>query len=185
MNTSAIYGLLVAICIVGVTMYVVSTNNTGDPDYYENPYYTLTYKESTEDKTLKHYKNGYAVFSPTGLYTQMSYPGTINSWSDQYLGDDGSFIWWDVTIEIYAEPNKAYGFGGGFVCQRNHPNNISDLLYICTNGLDYNDQSYPSIFITDSKGRATLTFPVGVFSDQVYAGFIAHNWGEPKTVTKL
>jgi len=177
--------LVVSSLIVGGVVGLFILNK--DPDHYKNTYYTLSYKESIGEKTFTNPFGDERTTDPTGLYTHTTYyvdEFIHGNWGST-LGSEGEFIWWDVTIEIYSKPNKVYSFGGAFIYQREMPNEIADELYMWISQTGYNNANWQPVFTTDDKGRATLTFSIGVFSDQVYAGFNAYEWGDPKTVTKL
>jgi len=180
--------ITVGLVVVGVVWYSATSKDPEDPDHFKSPYYALSYKESYDVKTLKHLYNGTTVTTaPTGIYTDIEYTKGYDFPVNNTLGDGEQYMWWDVTVEIYAAPNIYFGNGTfKFVHDHLKPHNITDERFI-----KYGWYASHTVIggvgghWTDDKGRATITFTIGVYADQVYAGFISSIWGEPRTVTKL
>ena len=186
MNTNTMIALGVVACLLvagGVAAFLLLGNNDKDPDYYENPYYTLSYSISTEEKTLTDVYGDQVVTGPTGLYSySYIYSGTNYIASGGNLGSTGSFIWWDVQIEIYGKPNELYLYPIYFAHQREPPNTLEGVQgFIRVWNLGYNNMIGPSY--TDDKGRLTLTFSLGVFSDEIFGAVDLPGLGAPKSVT--
>jgi len=195
--------VFVALIIIGVCAFIVigEEYNKGSkkefykPDYYENPYYTLSYTVSNESKTLTTGRGGKEIITyPTGKYTFMLDPNT------QYFGglptleqnvnsgvvEDTGYVWWDIVIEIYAKPDTDYGIT--VYCTTSIPHKDRDGNYILLPGIynNFNFNHYLGDWIhTDSNGRYTLTFSLGALSHDVMTDARIDVFGSPRSITKL
>jgi len=192
MNTNAaIVAIIVAVVVLtGVIVYLASDKDK-DPDYYEDPYYTVSYSISTEQKTLYRYNQPDITIDPTGRYTYLHTHSNSYGYSSTggSLGDDGNYVWWDITIEIYSKPNTNYNVDSIFFKYlREHPDDILYDAYMRTITINYTnfnvDHSIGSQLVkTNDKGRFTLTFSIGVHSDQVMSDIDFIAFGAPRSVT--
>jgi hypothetical protein len=133
------------------------------------------------DRTLKKIHGDEITTGPTGLYTP-----TLNSDKSPYwyLGTIGDFIWWDVTIEIYAAPDTIY-LSNKIDMTNERLIGAVELPYIVMIGYDINFNHGGNYVWTDDKGRYTLKFSMGVFSDQIFGEIHYPGFGAPRSVTAL
>ena len=104
-------GIVIAgVVALGLILVAAAFVLMKEPDHYNNPYYTLTYSESTEERTLSSYYHGDITVGPTGEYTLlMRNPSDTSGFFSTLGHTEGiDYLWWDVTIDIYAKPNTLY-----------------------------------------------------------------------------
>ena len=185
-------GIVIAgVVALGLVLVVAAFVLMKEPDHYNNPYYTLTYSESTEERTLSSLFHGDITVSPTGEHTSI-----MKNLSDIYsllptLGhrEGVDYLWWDVTIDIYAKPNTVYHIQRvAFLSSAVTDHWYTDEPWLIPSG-NYNNYNFSKItygaITTDNNGRYTLTFSIGVQSDEIMTDVFIYGFGAPRSITKI
>ena len=175
-----------AVCVlVAVAVIAMTVKSEPDPDYYDDPYYTLTYSVSTEQIPI----NG-VMKAPSGNYTDIYIGGFgFQYWTGGHptSNPDVGFVWWYVTVEVYSVPNEVYSDRLYFKHERSGSNNIPDDSYLRSslNMGELGGIYGPGGFRTDSHGRATFSFYIGVCADEIMGTVYHYVFGAPRSITLI
>jgi len=168
---------LIVTSFVIVTGVAIAINDytPSDPDYYKNPYYTLSYKKSNDVITVGELESPDCYGMMTYLYREN---GSGFTYTGGMMGSTGSHVWMDIKIEVYGAPNTPCRNGVYFRSNVAYSSIEYYYWYSNVNGIDE--------FNTDNNGQYTFTFSIGVPSDyNVGIVKFPQFGGAPRSITLL